>query len=208
MIQLGYDRPFHRYLLPNEQLLWVGRPRQGMMLRASDRYAIPLTLCAGAWVIYCGVGIMRPFTARRITEIRWLGLPVIAIGLYLIIFRFIHDAWRRRHTWYALTDRRALFLYRGKTVHLYGVDLVDTSEIELKEHADGAGTIVFIEPKVDPYWAGRVHAIASIGQSQQKSFEGIQDAREVCALIDRTRTHPSPSRSADSARCSAAAPPP
>jgi hypothetical protein len=201
VIQLGYDRPFHRYLLPNEQLLWVGRPRQGVTLRGSAWYDIPLSLAWGGAMIFFGLQFMHAGGTWRPKSIGLLGVPILAIGLYAIVLRYFHDAWRRQRTWYALTDRRALILYLGKAAHLYGVDFVDTSQIQLKEHADGAGTIVFIEPKIDPYWS------PAPGQSH-KSFDGIADAREVYALIDQTRTRPSPSRSADSARCSTAAPPP
>jgi hypothetical protein len=202
VIQLGYDRPFQRYLLPNEQLLWVGRPRQGVMLRADEWYTIPMTLCWGGFLIFVGKKLIGPGGVRRMISIGILGLAAMTIGVYAIVLRFFHDAWRRKHTWYALTDRRALILYVGTRDHLYGVDFVDTSDIRLKEHARARGTITFIEPKFDPYWD------SGIGQSQHKSFDEIENAAEVYALIDQTRTRPSPSRSAGSDRCSAAAQPP
>jgi hypothetical protein len=40
---------------------------------------------------------------------------LIAIpGLYFMVGRFLVNAWKKRHVWYAVTDRHELLLHRGK----------------------------------------------------------------------------------------------
>lgn len=40
---------------------------------------------------------------------------LIAIpGLYFMVGRFLVNAWKKRHVWYAVTDRHELILQRGK----------------------------------------------------------------------------------------------
>src|SRR5438067_12634035 len=126
MIPLNYDSPIERYLNAGERLLWVGRPPQGIMFRQSDWVAIPFSLMWGGFAICWECAASGVVSRGRLNLCpATFGLPFVAIGLYMIIGRFFHDAWQRRRTWYALTDHRALILLVGQTLSLKGVQLAE-----------------------------------------------------------------------------------
>ncbi len=93
------------YLLPNETLLWAGRPDPAKHFGASDVFLVPFSLLWGGFAIFWLVaalirGAPVPFAL--------FGLPFVAVGLYLIFGRFIYKANRKRQTVYGLTAGRAL----------------------------------------------------------------------------------------------------
>lgn len=93
------------YLLPDEHLLWTGRPDPAKHFGASDVLLVPFSLLWGGFAIFWMVtalvgGAPVPFAL--------FGLPFVAVGLYFIFGRFIYKANRKRQTVYGLTEGRAL----------------------------------------------------------------------------------------------------
>jgi hypothetical protein len=96
---------------PGERLLWSGRPRRGLMLRAGDAFLIPFSL------LWCGFVIFWEWSVVSIGHASWLlelwGVPFIAVGLHFVLGRFLVDAYQRRRTFYGVTDSRVLIAIDG-----------------------------------------------------------------------------------------------
>ena len=113
-------------LLSGESLLWAGKPDPGVIFHSDDWYAIPFSLFWGGFAIFWEAGVLgywgkSPRGGASTFMALW-GIPFILIGQYLIWGRFLHDAWLKRRTFYAVTNRRVLVLQDGwkqKTITTY-----------------------------------------------------------------------------------------
>jgi hypothetical protein len=161
-------------LAAGERLLWTGRPPRGLLLRQSDFALIPFSLIWTAFAFFWESQALRsgPLLAKL-----W-GLPFVAIGLYLIVGRFFHDALWRARTSYALTDRRALIVTDLWPRKVRSVPLSIAPALELEVGADGVGTIYF-GPK--PPSTGK--QADTTGHGEPPRFERIPDVRQVHNLI-------------------------
>jgi hypothetical protein len=70
---------------PEERLIWVGQPRQGVRLRASDAVVIPFSLLWVGLAITITVGIS---VGSRSMLPGLFGFPFILVGFYLLAGRF------------------------------------------------------------------------------------------------------------------------
>lgn len=93
------------HLLPDERLLWVGRPDPGKHLTRSDLYLVPFSLLWGGFAIFWEASVVTDGAGVAPTL---FGGPFVLVGLYLIIGRFFYKAHRKRRTVYGLTRDRAL----------------------------------------------------------------------------------------------------
>lgn len=170
-------------LVPGEQLLWAGRPRQGIVIRSGDFMAIPMGC---AWC--AGVGFAVVFAVR---EGNWpFALGALAFGmpgLYLLFGRSWLDAFQRSRTAYAVTDRRLLFVRRlprlvvGSQVRSF--NLVSIAAVTLRERWRGTGgTITFGGRTREEAWAA-MSGIPGADDYHLPTFELDQGAREVYSLV-------------------------
>lgn len=83
--------------------MWVGRPRRGLILGASDAYLIPFSLLRGRSLAFRDVGVVLS-GAPHLSMLR--GIPFVLIGLHTMFGRYSLDAWQRARTFYGITDRR------------------------------------------------------------------------------------------------------
>jgi hypothetical protein len=148
-----------RELLPGEQLLWWGRPRQGLMLRPSDALYIPFSL------FWCGFAIFWEATVLK--DGIWFfgiwGIPFVLVGLYIVLGRFLTDARLRARTAYGITDQ----------------SLRSLADLGLLERADGSGTIT-LGPISLWQFTGR------LGRNRppdSPALEGIPQVRSVYNLL-------------------------
>ena len=74
------------YFLPREKLLWLGRPKQGLMFSKKDLLQVPFSLMWGGFAIFWESMAVRQVNAPFFFKL-W-GIPFVLIGLYLIIGRF------------------------------------------------------------------------------------------------------------------------
>ena len=131
------------YLLRGERILWMGKPRQGIALRAADGILIPFSLFWGGFAIVWNALVWTmPFSGPDLF-FKLFGLPFLVIGIYIMFGRFFHDAAIRRKLVYAVTDQRVLVLKAARSANLTSLDLRHLSALELEEHRDGTGTISF-----------------------------------------------------------------
>jgi hypothetical protein len=124
-------------LMTGESLLWAGRPNPSVVFHSDDWYLIPFSLLWGGFAIFWEAGVLGYWGngAKNGTPSSFMalwGIPFIVIGQYFIWGRFLYDAWLKRRTYYAVTNRRVLVMQEGwkpKTSWIY-VNSIPTIERE------------------------------------------------------------------------------
>jgi len=173
------------HLIPGERLLWAGRPKQGLLLRGEDAFLIPLALL---WTF-----IMLPnLLASETVRIDPFSLLFLIIGLYLLIGRFLVDAWLRSRTYYAVTDRQAIIVSQWPLPGMRSVSLRTLSDLKLTMRRGGRGTIELGRPRKSSIFGPRgSRALAYPGTNDYlpPAFESISNAREVYDLIVQAQQH-------------------
>jgi hypothetical protein len=157
-----------------EKLIWWDQPQGSIVFRASDGFLIPFSI---VWVSIPVVGAVSTLRgAAALSPQSFMVVPFLVIGAYLLVGRFIYDAWRRGRTVYGLTDRRVLILRPSKQI---SVALDRIGEISLQERSSGCGSIVFGPSDFNRQTAW----VAWGGEPAVPTFEFIADARNVYAAI-------------------------
>lgn len=115
------------------------------MLHGRDAMLIPFSLLWGGFAIFWNASVWGlTFEHQGVGSpdifFKLWGLPFLMFGIYMIVGRFFHDAYVRRHTLYAVTDQRIVILSRGKMTSLEPARL---PRLELTEHRDNRGTLSF-----------------------------------------------------------------
>ena len=97
-------------LLKGEKIIWQGKPAQGLLFTSRDWLLIPFSLLWGGFSIFWEKSVLD---ANAPIFMKLWGVPFVLIGLYLVVGRFLLDAWIRRGMNYAVTDKRVLILRSG-----------------------------------------------------------------------------------------------
>ena len=180
-----------RQLAAGEQVLWHGRPRQGLMLRPADAFLIPFSLLWGGFAVFWEINAWR-MDAPLFFKL-W-GIPFVLLGLYIIAGRFWVDARMRARTHYALTTERILIIsgLNGLNGHkLQSLPLRTLPPVTQTERADGSGVITlghshpaqWLYGLLPPGWPGAATAAPElhISAHAQHVFQLIRDAQRQAA---------------------------
>ncbi|MCW6510666.1 PH domain-containing protein [Lichenifustis flavocetrariae] len=173
---------FAHYLLRGEEVVWWGRPRQGLLLTPRDALLIPFSLLWGGFAIFWETMVLR--TEAPGFMALW-GLPFVLVGLFLIFGRFFLDSWLRARIYYAVTKQRILIARSGPWPSFKALHLDRLPEVTLNEERAGRGTIRFgSSTRGWNSWNGRAGAgewIAALDSRPQ--FLSIADAKRVFGII-------------------------
>jgi hypothetical protein len=173
------------YLMPGEKVIWWGQPRQGFLLTGRDVILIPFSLLWGGFALFWETTVVQsgaPFFFRI-----W-GVPFVLIGLYMILGRFVTDAWIRRNMLYALTNRRVLIARQNPTFKFTALNIDQLPSAELEEGRDGRGTIRFGASSLFSIFGAGSRAgfgIWSPALDPTPQLLGIEDARNVFNQIQK-----------------------
>jgi len=175
--ELELRRLLARDLAPSEELLWIGRPKQGVFLERRDWMQLPFA------VLWCGFAIFwegAVISSNAPWFFKLWGIPFIGVGLYMVIGRFYYAAWLRARTYYGITSRRALILTRRSTRELVAFDLT-TTNVAMDERDDESGTLTFgaYEPPALGRWP----------QMQPPCFVRVRKVREVMRIVEDAKEH-------------------
>ena len=114
---IGFNKFFNRFIgrtmspddiiraeiRPGEQILWSGRPRQGIVVHLVDSWSF----VGGTFLAaMAGMTALQPEVSNR-----WVGILLLGpIALYAVVGRFVIDAWQRSRTHYGITSDRILIV--------------------------------------------------------------------------------------------------
>ena len=168
-------------LNPGEELIWSGRPRQGLMLRPSDKDPqLFIIFMLSMLAIFIGIGLQ---TGEN--DLAYGGIPFLIAGVYFAVCRMILDAANRKCTYYFLTSRRVIITktVRAKSTNVINLDLLD--EIDIVNNPDGSGTIYFGPPRAVPVKARGSSQRVVYSLEERPKLDTIMNASEVHRLIAR-----------------------
>lgn len=163
-----------------EHIVWVGKAGGGIIFRTIDAFMIPFSLLWGGFALFWEIMVLA---SGAPIFFALFGLPFVLIGLFLIFGRFVWDARRRKHTLYALTDKRIIFRTGARTYQITTVNLADVKSLSLKLKPDGKGTINFYTHTLGVNVSKALSGLQLFGLANS-GFELIDDAQEVYSKIN------------------------
>ena len=126
------------YIIAGESILWKGKPEKGNIFTRRELVMLPFSL------MVCGFSLFWEFMAMQTGQlfvILW-GLPIVAIGIYMLIGRYLQSAYLRSKTFYVVTNKK-IIVKKGNRISMY--DGQDLPPMEVEIHKNGNGTILFWE---------------------------------------------------------------
>ena len=121
-----------------EELLWTGRPTQGIILRPMDILLIPFSL------VWCGFAIFWEASVLQVQApflFKLFGLPFVGAGLYIVFGRFFMGARRRKNTLYGITASRVIIKSGLRTTVVKSLNIKSMMDVTIAEKRNGSGTI-------------------------------------------------------------------
>ena len=158
----------------DEEILWQGRPDGALSLKPEN---IPLALFG---LVFAGFALFWMIMAASAGGLFWsFGLIHFSVGIAMIIGPSFWSAFRRRHSWYTLTNARAFIATDmpgfGRRLKSYPI----TGGAKLEFIDDNPPSLIFAtqtrQGKNRPYQV-------AIG------FERIMEAREVYKMMRDIQT--------------------
>jgi hypothetical protein len=178
-------------MISGERIYWAGTPNPSVIFHSDDWAMVPFSLLWGGFAIFWEAGVLGYWGngprsgSPSLFMVIW-GIPFVVMGQYMIWDRFLHDAWLKTRTYYAVTNRRVLVLqeaWKRKLNWMY-LEAIPTIECE----GTMRGTLWF--GKKYPVIAGRGQKTRSMSRFDVGDipvFADIADAESVQRLVQELR---------------------
>lgn len=130
---------------PEEKLRWTGQPKPTRFVWHTlpvVLFAIPWTAFAVFWM-FGAAGFKVPDFKNPESYFCLFGLPFVLIGLGMLS----SPLWvmrRARRTAYALTDKRAIILVKGRSTKIRSYPAEQLSLLQKRIRQDGSGDLIFV----------------------------------------------------------------
>lgn len=177
MLDYDIENELRPHLISGEKLTWTGRPKAGIIFRASDAFLIPFSL------LWCGFAIFWEstvvFTNAPLLFKIW-GIPFVAAGLYITVGRFFIDAKKRAGTVYGITEDRIIIKSGIIRKDFVSFNVKAISDISFSQKTDGSGTITLGS---QTYNYTRMQSWENSKRKQPPKLEFIDDVKAVYEKI-------------------------
>lgn len=175
---------FQEELLREEHILWKGQPTPKVFTR-SDIVMIPISILWGSVVLFVG---MFAFFSGSLVLIAFGAFFVFMVS-YSIIGRILYRWWKRKNTYYAVTNKRVLVLTDLWNKNLQTAYINTIPVINKSIRSDGTGSITFGNTS---FWASvnESTGLDFMGPSYGKeapTFHDIKDAARVYETVTELR---------------------
>ena len=185
-------------LLKEEQIMWTGQPDPNVIFSTSDIFLVPFSLLWGGAAIFFEIIASIGIVNGRINQpsggppgwffLLW-GIPFVTVGLYIIFGRFIYKAWRKRRTYYAITNKRVLVLTKGFGRDLQAAFINTLPAVNKSIRSNGIGTLKFgnSSPMVSMYANSGMDFFGGFYGKDVPTFYDISEANKVYDLVTDLR---------------------
>ncbi len=186
---------FQLDLLKGENIMWSGQPEPGVNFTKGDIFLVPFSLFfAGFSLMWFGTVIfsepLNPDKSAGVIIFFYLiGFVFTVLGLYFAFGRFLYKRWKKRKTYYALTDQRALVLTLAFGRRIEAAFLDRLASLNKTVRSSGIGTIYFGNPS----WVSSVYGnsgmdfLTGFYSGDVPTFYDIRDVDNVYDLANRLR---------------------
>lgn len=169
-----YQNWINKYLMPDEYVVWNGKPGKGNLLTKYDIYMVPFS------IIWCGFAIVwetSVLTNGAPLLFKLWGIPFVCVGLFMVFGRFIMKSHVRKGTVYVITNKR-IFSFRKNQIST--LDYHANPARTITRNPDGSGNICFSSsmPSNMPFYI-------PIQSQNQNVFEldNIPDVERVLQIL-------------------------
>lgn len=124
----------------NEAKLWSAQPDPNKHFTKIDIYLIPFSLFWTGMVFYFLISDIG--SGSFLPGIIFL-IPFCAVGLYMVVGRFLFKRMRKKKTIYVLTDKRVIEIFAGRSRNVKSIYYSEINGINSSVNRSGAGKITF-----------------------------------------------------------------
>lgn len=161
-------------LNPDETILWQGRPDGAIVFTPLNIVSLLFGLC------FAGFALFGMVLASRAGGFLWTSILIpFSIGIGFAVVPLAWSPYRRRHSWYTLTNRRAIIATHmrmgGKTLH--SLPITPNTALDFQD-----GDLVNL------YFASRIRQTENGTYEERFGFERITDGRTVYSLMRDIQT--------------------
>ena len=184
-------------LASGENIMWAGRPVSRILFHKEDAYLIPFSLMWGGFAIFWEAGVTGFWGSGGNRApgffVLW-GIPFVLIGQYFIWGRFFYAAWKKKRTYYAVTNRRAIVVQDGSSRRT-SCAYLDTLPTLIKESGSGTtGTLRFAQPEPVLSRGGGWAVWDSMAMGSVPAFVDVEDVNSLYRLVSELREKASAAR--------------
>jgi len=177
-------------LTPGESVLWTGRPSPKVIFHREDLYLVPFSFLWGGFAIFWEASAGGLFGHSRGVPSAFMllwGIPFVVIGQYLIWGRFLYSAWKKKRTFYAVTNRRVIVVQHDWSRRIESAYVDGLPVLARQNRSDGIGSLRFSQ--AENMWTKRRGwgAWDPMAMGSGPVFVDIEDADSVYRLISELR---------------------
>lgn len=153
-----------------EKVLWQGRPDGAIRMKVAN------IMTFGFGLVFAGFALFWMIMAAQAGGSFWMfGLIHFSVGIGLSFGSIFWSAYKRRNSWYTLTDRRAFIAVdiplKGRTLKSYPID--SSTQVE---YTQGALSTITFHEETKRGNKGRTYSV-------KVGFEYIKDGDAVYRFI-------------------------
>lgn len=197
MSNVQHQALFQSDLLKDEKIMWSGRPEVSADFTKADIFLIPFSLVWGGFILVW-FGSVISIHLRNTDDLGISGASIMFfvigtvfsfLGVYFVVGRYIYKRWKKRRTFYALTDRRALVLTLTFGRRIEGAFLDRLASINKSVRSSGIGTLHFGNTSL----IGAMYANTGLDffsgfySGDVPTFYDVRDVDAVYDLVNRLR---------------------
>jgi len=176
-VEKSASNTWEDYLDTDEKLLWKGAPAKGLRLSGSGLVLSFFGFFFLAFALFW-IGMAASMNGGSGMEAVFplFGVPFVLIGLWLVAGHWFFDAYKRKHSRYALTNKRALIARTvyGRRMERYPIER--SNQIRL------------ISGKLDTvYFAQKTYRSKNGTQVKNIGFRFIHDGQAVYDLLRKVQ---------------------
>lgn len=159
------------YLEPGEYVVWQGKPEKGRRRDPNAFITVPFGI---VWTVFSLIFLWAAFEGRASILVWVISLLFLFIGLCFTFGGGIRRAMTRGKIQYFVTNYR-LIVAEGEDVSFYMPD--DLPPMQVRQHKNGCGTILFSDRYSRSYRGGRGYTIHTVCMLENiKDVAGAQRA--------------------------------
>lgn len=136
------------YLYKKEKLIWVDKPKTGFIFRAYQLFSFPFTIF---WISRALSVVIQTFNKDRFVFLA--SLLFVFVGVGFLLGDIFYDSSYRKHTTYALTNKRIIIKNSGFIKTVSSFNLNEISRLEIENQGGGYG-VIYIDPQ-NYHWTYR-----------------------------------------------------